>query len=523
MYNLIIRNGTVIDGSGGAPYVADLAIKDGKIAKIAPHIEGGETVIDATGLTVTPGFIDSHSHADNALLTYPDMKEKIEQGITTAIAGQCGGSIAPLSRDYDQSQNKQIAGHGSEYEILKTMGSLIAYASNVPHGCHIATFVGHGTIRKAVMGMENRAPTAEELEKMKAMLRDALRAGAYGMSTGLYYTPGSFAKEDEVVALAKVVAEEGGVISSHIRSEGINLLEASDEFLRIIKASGARGVHSHIKSSSKDGSTNDSNGKLLQVFEKIEAANAEGADVYCDVYPYTASSTSLSASFVPKALHADGRVVENLKDPVTRAKALANHYELRKDDDLSWVLVVRADNRPDAIGKRVSQIAKERGCEPIEAVFDIIVDSNNHASACYFSMQESDVEMAICHPRAMICTDSSVAKSSTYHPRLRAAFPRAIGRYARDKQLVPLPEIIRRVTSLPAHVYSLEGKGRLQEGYDADICIFSAETFIDRATYTDCTAGCEGLSYVLVSGEVVVKDAVHNGKRCGKVLQKHRS
>jgi N-acyl-D-amino-acid deacylase len=215
--------------------------------------------------------------------------------------------------------------------------------------------------------------------------------------------------------------------------------------------------------------------------------------------------------------------VENLKDPVTRAKALANHYELRKDDDLSWVLVVRADNRPDAIGKRVSQIAKERGCEPIEAVFDIIVDSNNHASACYFSMQESDVEMAICHPRAMICTDSSVAKSSTYHPRLRAAFPRAIGRYARDKQLVPLPEIIRRVTSLPAHVYSLEGKGRLQEGYDADICIFSAETLIDRATYTDCTAGCEGLSYVLVSGEVVVKDAVHNGKRCGKVLQKHRS
>ncbi|MBE6549400.1 MAG: D-aminoacylase [Ruminococcaceae bacterium] len=519
MYDIIIKGGKIIDGSGGEPYFADIAIKDGKISKISENIDGGDTVINAEGLVVTPGFIDSHSHADNAVFTYPDMKEKVEQGITTAIAGQCGSSPAPLPTYYDKNNDKMLGNLGKEYDILKTMGSFIEYSSKVPQGCNIAHFVGHGELRKAVMGYDdNREPTKEELEKMKELLRDAMNTGAFGMSLGLYYSPGCYAKTEEVNELAKVLKETNGLISAHIRNEGKDVIEATEEFINIIKAAGIRGVHSHIKAF-----ISDKNIKVKTLFEMIDKANAEGADIYCDVYPYVASHTSLGATFVPAELRANGKMVENLKDPEKREiakKFIIDTYG--KNNDLSWTLVVSAKNRPDAIGKRINQIAKDRGCDVYDAVFDIIVDCNGIARACYFRMNEADVETAIKYPKAMICTDSSVSKgATTYHPRLRASFPRAIGRYARDKQLVPMPEMIRRVTSLPAYVYGLTGKGLLKEGYDADICVFSEEKFIDRAEYTDCTRGCEGLNYVLVSGQIVAENAIHNGKLCGKILRKN--
>lgn len=519
VFDLVIQNGKIFDGSGNAPYFADLAIKDGKIAKIALGIEGGNTVIDACGLAVSPGFIDSHSHSDSAIFTFPDMKEKIEQGITTAVAGQCGSSPAPLPVYYDKAADKPLGSYGNESEILKTVGSFLKYASQVPLGCHTAIFVGHGALRKAVLGMEDRAPTEEELEKMKELLRDAMRGGAFGMSLGLYYAPGSYAKTEEVIALAKVLREEGGVLSAHIRAEGNGVLEATAEFIRIVKESGVRGVHSHVKSSGKQ-----NYGKIKTVLSMIDAANAEGADIYCDVYPYVASHTSLSSTFVPRDLHANRMIVQNLKDPQKRERVkkflIEQHGE---DDDFSWTLVVSAKNRPDCIGKTIPEIAKARSCDVYDAIFDIITDSDNHANACFFKMDEADVETAIRYPRAMICTDSGVARNATtYHPRLRASFPRAIGRYARDKKLLPMPEIIRKVTSLPASVYGLCGKGLLKEGYDADVCIFSEENLIDRAEYTDCTRKCEGLHYVIVSGQIAVENAIHNGKRCGKLLRKER-
>ena len=519
MYDIVIKNGKIIDGSGNEPYFADIAIKNGKISKIDKNIDGGDTVINADGLVVTPGFIDSHSHSDRAIFTSPDMKEKIEQGITTAIAGQCGSSIAPLPAYYNKDTNKMLEPYGREYDILKTMSSCLEYASKIPQGCNIATFVGHGELRKAVMGLDdNRAPTQEELDKMKDLLRDAMQGGAIGMSLGLYYSPGCYAKADEIVELSKVLKENNGLISAHIRREGNGVVEATEEFINIIKASGVRGVHSHIKTSK-----NKNNTKVSDIIEMINKANADGADIYCDVYPYIASHTSIGATFVPADLRANGKMLENLKDPAKRE--LAKKFikdSFGADDDLSWTLVVFAPNRPDAIGKRINEIAKERECDVYDAVFDILVDSNGHAKACYFKMNENDVETAIKYPRAMICTDSSVAQgATTYHPRLRGTFPRAIGRYARDKQLLPMPEIIRKVTSLPAYVYGLKGKGLIKEGYDADICVFSEEKLIDRAEYTDCTRGCEGLNYVIVSGEVVVENAIHNGKRCGKVIRKN--
>ena len=516
MYDLVIKNGKIIDGSGGEPYFADVAVKDGKIVRIGSISDGAKRTIDASGLTVTPGFIDSHSHADYAVFTLSAMKEKVEQGITTAIAGQCGDSVAPLSASYDKNDPAVYGDYGRVYDIRKTMDSFLEHGAGVPLGCNIATFVGHGALRESIMGMENRAPTEEELERMKDALRRALRGGAYGMSTGLYYTPGSYATEDEIIALAKVVGEEGGVISSHIRTESNAVLDAAEEFINVVKASGARGVHSHIKSCGENNF-----GKVKTLLEMIDKANAEGSDIYCDVYPYNASNTSLSSSFVPKELHADGKILENLRDPEKRQIARDFIDKIFGRSDLSWALVVSAENRPDCIGKRMPEIAKERGTDPYDTVFDIILDSKRRATACYFRMSEADVETAIKYPRAMICTDSGVAKSNSYHPRLRASFPRAISRYSLRNPLVALPEMVRKITSLPAHVYGLCGKGLIKEGYDADICIFSEEKFIDRSDFVNPTLGCEGLNYVLVSGEIAAENAVATGKLAGRLLRKN--
>ena len=516
MYSTIIKNGKIIDGSGAEPFYADVAINDGKIVKIGSISGQAKTVIDAEGLTVTPGFIDSHSHADYDVFTLSHMKEKVEQGITTAIAGQCGESVAPLSRDYDKSKAYTIDGYGTNYEIYKTMDTFLERGSSVPLGCNIATFIGHGTIRTAVMGMENREPTEKELDEMKAILRRALKMGVYGMSTGLYYAPGSYAKENEVIELARVTAEEGGVVSSHIRGESNIVLDAADEFLKIVKASGVRGVHSHIKSCGEKNF-----GKVKILLDNIDKANCEGFDVYCDVYPYNASHTSLASSFVPRELHSDGKLLENLRDRQKREISKEYIEKIFGRTDLSWALVTSAQNRPDCVGKRVSQIAKECGTDPYDTVFDIILDSNNRASACYFRMNEKDVETAIKHHRAMICTDSGVAKSNSYHPRLRASFPRAISRYSIRNGLVALPEMIRKITSLPAAVYGLSEKGMIKEGYDADICIFDEEKLIDRSDFANPTLACEGLDYVLVSGEIAARNAVSTGVLAGKLLRKN--
>lgn len=517
MYDIVIKGGKIIDGSGSEPYFADVAVKDGKIAKIASGIDGARTVIDAEGLTVTPGFIDSHSHADTAIFTLSNMKEKVEQGITTAIAGQCGESPAPISINYDKDSPKMLGDYGKAYDICKTMESFLEYGSRVPLGCNIAMFVGHGALRSSVMGMENRAPTEQELEQMKDSLRRALRSGAYGMSTGLYYAPGSYAKQDEIIELAKVVREEGGVISSHIRTESNAVLDATEEFIGIVRASGARGVHSHIKACGEQNF-----GKLKAVLEMIDKANADGFDMYCDVYPYNASHTSLAASFVPRELHADGMLLQNLQDPEKREISKKYIDKVFGRSDLSWTLVTSAANRPDCIGKRIPEIAKERGTDPYDTVFDIILDSKNSASACYFRMSETNIETAIRHPRSMICTDSGVARSTSFHPRLRASFPRAVSRYSLRNPIVTLPEMIRKITSLPAHVYGLCGKGLIKEGYDADICVFSEEKFVDRSDFTNPTLGCEGLNYVFVEGNLAAENAVATGKCAGKLLLKNQ-
>jgi len=518
MYDLIIKNGKIYDGSGNPPYFADVAVTDGKIVKVAKNLRDAAKVIDASGLAVSPGFVDSHSHSDASVLSYPDQPQKPEQGITTSIGGQCGSSVAPISQRINEEKITMVGNFGKNTEVYRTMGTLIKIAENVPQGANIALIVGHGALRNTVMGKENRAPSAEELEQMKELLREALEAGAFGLSFGLIYSPGCFADTDELVSLAKVVAEYGGVITAHMRNEGDDLIKATEEIISIARASGARTVISHHKAFIKDNW-----GKVHYTLQMVDEANEEGLEIYCDVYPYLASSTLLSARFIPKEYldRSGAALAKALDDPEIRQK-IVDYNRKKWGNDVSWALITLCQAHPEYAGRYLSEIAESLGADPFETACDIIRDCRGLCRGCYFCISESDMMTVLAHPRSMVCTDSGVvsAKTSThtYHPRLRASFPRAIGKYVREKKVVSLTEMIRKMTFMPAKVYGLEGKGLISEGFDADICIFDPDKIIDRAEFTDPSKKADGLNYVLIGGEVVVENANYNGKRMGKVL-----
>ena len=501
MFDLVIKNANIIDGTGADAYVSDIGIKDGRIEKIAFGLEC-ENVIDATGLTLTPGFIDSHSHSDNALLTFPDLTEKIEQGITMSVGGMCGDSATP------EIKNGR----------LETAEEFFNIFENVSYGSGTAIVIGHNTVRRAVMGTENRLATPEELEKMKALLRDSLRAGAIGMSFGLFYIPGCYSDITECIELAKVVKEEGGLLTSHIRGESYNLLESVEEYLTIIKASGCRAVFSHHKSAEKENW-----GKVKESIAMIEKAIEEGCDIYLDVYPYVASSTSLRARFVPKKYHPAGttNAVDLLRNPETR-KVIYDGEKAKWGNNLSFTLVTYYPTHHEYNGLNVNEIADREGVEDrLEMAFRIITDSDGGAQGCFFTMCEEDVEYVLSYPRAMICTDSSVARGRThFHPRTRASFIRALAHYTRDRKIVSLPEMVRRMTSLPAHVYGFETKGIIREGMDADICIFDYEKLCDVADYKNPTLRNEGLSYVILNGKTVVRDGKYSFVKQARLYRK---
>jgi len=500
MYDLIIRNGTLIDGTGSEPYSADIGIRNGKIQSIGKNLNDAARIIDATGLTVTPGFIDSHSHSDNAFLSFPDQKEKIEQGITTCICGQCGSSPAPAKK--------------ADTQEFYTMGAFLKEAQQVPQGCNAMVFAGHSAIRTAAMSKESRKPTPEEMDKMKALLTEAMEAGALGISFGLAYAPSCFADTEELIELATVAKEHGGMVSAHLRNESDHVIQATAEFIEILRKSGAKGVYSHHKSTLKRNW-----GKVQTTLSMLDKAVSEGIEIYSDAYPYTATSTSLGAAFIPKKYRGGefSEIVKRLADPQLR-QLMTEENQRVFGDDLSWVLMTFCNNHHEYDGLRIPEIAELRHQSQYDTVYDLITECRP-SSACYFSLCEEDVKRVLSHPRTMVCTDASVVKSNTvYHPRLRGSFPRVLGRYVREGQITSLQEMIRKMTSLPAEVYGLNSKGKLQEGYDADICIFNAQTIIDHASFTDCSAKCEGLHYVIINGEIAAVDAMHTGTRSGKII-----
>lgn len=500
-YDLVIKNGRVIDGTGNSWIYADVAIQNGRIVRIGtiPAADAKRT-IDATGLIVAPGFIDVHAHVEGSLEAQPGAPNFIHDGVTTVITGNCGGSSANIRTYFDS---------------LRMIGMSI----------NVGSLIGHNTVRMKVMKMAFREPTAREQADMEALVEQAMKDGAVGLSTGLIYTPGTYARTPEVVNLAKMASRYGGVYASHIRNEGQNVKQAVEEAIQISREAHIPVEISHFKVASKP-----LWGKSTETVELVEAARREGLDVTVDQYPYTASSTSLE-SIVPSWSLADGdsAVLIRFRDPATRAKIRNEMLETLKNNlRKNYEYAVVASYKPDTTynGMNISQINQTLGRKNTpETEADLVMDLMERAhlkriQMVYHTMSETDVENILRYPNTMIASDAGVARlgSGMPHPRAYGTNARVLGRYVRERKIIPLEEAVRRMTSLPAQRFKLTDRGLLRAGYAADIVLFDEKTVADRATYEQPHAYTTGISWVLVNGTPIIENGKHTGQRSGQLL-----
>ena len=521
MLDLLIHNARIADGSGMPAYFGNVGLRDGKIAVIAPIItEQAREVIEADGLTLTPGFVDSHSHDDMIMETFPALSHKLEQGITTQITGMCGHSAAPLSEEYYQEGCRIMASlcaRGVNNDI-RTHESYRTYLRSLREdfGTNIGFHVGHGTVRTAVMGFAQRKATPQELERMQTLVREAMEAGALGISFGMIYTPALFADTEEMIALCRVAAEYGGDMTIHMRNENDHVVEAVEETLRCVRETGIRCVISHHKIGKKANW-----GKSLQTLPLIEQINREGYTVFLDQYPYIASSTGLSVE-IPKSYLSRPKeeLLSLMRSEAGRKELCEAMCKGRPDEECFRNLMIGGSIAyPQYSGRMVPEVAKEHGKSCAETVLDILLADDLASNELSFGMCEEDIERIMAFPRTMIGTDGLWYPGAvSAHPRAFATFPRVLGHYVRERKVMSFEEAIRRITSMPAAVYGLKDKGLIREGFDADLCLLDPDRITDAADYQHWNTRCPGLKYVFVGGKIVVEDSVHNGSLMGKKL-----
>jgi N-acyl-D-amino-acid deacylase len=522
-----IRGGTILDGEGGSRR-ADVAVAAGRIRRLAPTLPPAARDVSAAGLYVSPGFIDIHCHSEYAAFVYPRAESKVLAGVTTDVSGNCGSSPFPLEGEFLQRRQAEWRHYGLEID-WHTPRQFYARAEAAPSSVNRAMLAGHGAIRAAVVGYAGRPTDAAERRRMRALLEEALEAGAFGLSSGLLYPPGCYADVDELSDLAGVTTAAGGYYTSHIRSEGSALLEAIDEFLEVLRRSGARGQLSHLKAA---GAANWH--KTAQALDRLRQARAEGLAVTADRYPYLASMTDLDSMLLPDWAVEGGREAElaRLSDPATRRKLmgeiLARHGEADYFDRILIAEVTPAGPK-DPVGKTLRQVAEAAGREPLEAAFDLIVLHNTQVAAIHFSMSEDNLRAILAEPYVSIGSDSSLrhlpaaeaeAGSGLAHPRAYGTPARFLGTYVREARLMDWPEAIRRMTGLPADVVGLPDRGRLRDGAWADLVVFDPKTIADRATYQRPAVAPAGIRHVFVNGEQVVADGRHTGATPGRVLRR---
>jgi N-acyl-D-amino-acid deacylase len=525
MYDMIIKNGKLIDGTGNPGFHADLAIQNHRIAKIHRRIQqDAKQVIDATGLIVTPGFIDSHSHGDLVLESMPESQHKLEQGVTTEIAGMCGFSPAPLSIQHYEAgmramTNLMPQGVSGDMQYLQTFGQYMDHITRLSLGTSMACFVGHNTIRIAVMGYDDRTPDALELEQMKAYVEDAMKAGALGLSMGLFYAPGVYTQLNELIELCRVAARYGGLFSLHMRDEGEKLIQSVEEVLTIVRATGIKTVISHHKAA---GRPEKCWGLPKLSLEMIDQVNAEGYDVFIDQYPYIASATVMNI-YLPKEIHAAGfkeilrRLADQKERRVIRETMLGDESP---DRFFAGVMISTSVSHPELNGMMLIDAAKKMQMDTCELYMDLLLHDELTTGNISWRISEEDVKRIMQHPRTMIGSDGLMYPGCTNcHPRAFGSFPRVLGYYVRELGVLTLEDAVRKMTSLPAMVYQLDQKGLLRVGMDADITIFDAEQIIDQADFKNCFTRCDGLHYVIVDGEVVVKNAIYQGGLYGKMMR----
>jgi dihydroorotase/N-acyl-D-amino-acid deacylase len=529
-YDLLIRNGTIVDGSGRAGFRGDVAIKGDRIVRIG-KLTGGtaKRVIDATGKVVAPGFIDLLGQSENFLLIDPRAMSKVMQGVTTEVTGE-GESIAPVNERLIKEQED----FNRRYNLTIDWRTLEEYFMRLERqgsGVNFATFVGASQVRAYVIGFDNRAPSPAELTQMKELVASAMRDGALGLSTSLQYVPARFAQTDEIVELAKVARAHGGIYATHQRSEANALDSSLEEVFEIARRAQIPVEIWHLKTAYKKNW-----GRMPEVLGKIQRARASGLDITADIYPYIAGSTSLSASLPPWVLEGgtekmlermrDMRVRQHLKKEImTDSKDWENIF--LGSGGAEGVLIGSVTNRQleSVQGKRLSQIAQEQGKDPLDAMFDLIVADNGQTSAIYFMMSEADMRAAMRAPFVSFCTDSgaratdgplSAAKS---HPRGWGSYPRILGRYVREEKILTLPQAIHKMTGGPAKRVGLRERGLLQQGFFADITIFDPQRVIDKATFEVPNQYAEGISYVITNGQISVDNGKRTSALAGQVLR----
>ncbi|HYT65369.1 MAG TPA: D-aminoacylase [Vicinamibacterales bacterium] len=496
-YDILVTGGTVIDGTGRPGAVREVAIKDGKVAAIGrvPRSQAAQ-VIEARGLVVAPGFIDVHTHADN-LVDRPAAANFVRMGVTTIVAGNCGGSALDV-------------------------GAALAAMREHPAAINFATLIGHNTVRAAAMGSENRIPKAAESAHMRSLVWKAMADGAIGFSTGLQYVPGTYARASEIIDLARVAANAGGIYASHMRNEGTELEQAIAETIKVGDMTGARVEISHLKVDSPNRW-----GASEKALAMIDAARQRGIDVRADQYAYTAASSTLGIRFPSWVLEGgQAQIAERLNNPATWLKIKREVAALLAErglSDLSFATV--AMYRPDATlnGLTMRQVAsRRRGSDSADAQFEAAREMllEGGASMVYHFMSDDDVDRIMRHPQVAIASDSGVIAfgEGVPHPRGYGNNARVLGAYARTRRIIPLEEAVRKMTSLPATHFKLGNRGVIRQGYAADLVIFDPAKVADRATFEAPHAYADGIPYVIVNGVVVVKNGTQTDARPGQVI-----
>lgn len=531
-YDIIIHNGHIIDGSGNPWYGADIAIQGDRIVRIGKlENAAGKRVIDASGLVVAPGFIDMLGQSETALLIDNRAISKLSQGITTEITGE-GGSIAPQDDLTLAALQPSIEPYHLKVDWTDLNGYFRRLESNGTP-INLGTYVGAAQVREAILGDVNRAPTAEELEKMRALVAQAMQQGAFGISTALIYPPGHYAKTEELIELAKVAAQYGGIYASHMRSEGQSEPAAIQEALRIGKEAHLPVEIFHLKVSGKTRW-----GGMKNVVATIQAARDSGQDVSADMYPYLAGATALASALPPWVADGGmGKLLERLYDPGIRARIKSELGSDHPDWEnlyfdsggASGVMVASVVNKglKQYTGMTVAQIAAAQKKDPVDALFDFILADKGQTAALYFIASEDDLQTGLKQPWTSIGLDANEMPldgplyEPHAHPRTFGSMPRFLGHYVRDLHLLPLEQAIRKITSLPAQREHLSNRGLLKEGFFADIAIFDPATIIDKATYQQPTQLSQGVKYVFVNGQLEFEDGKMTGVMAGKALRRN--
>lgn len=529
--DILIKNAKIIDGTGRAPYAGSVGVSDGKLV-LSDLPETADLVINAAGKCLTPGFVDAHSHGDAVLgRTYGDLC-KINQGVTTQIAGQCGNTMAPNSDEHLEDNKNFIRGITDyipdEIGNWKLWSQYADYADAQPKALNTKLLVGYNAIRISVMGYSDRKPTVEDLEKMRALLRDAMEHGAVGMSSGLAYIPGTFSTTDDIAAVAEAMAPYGGIYVSHIRNESFDLVASVEEAIEVGRKAHVPVNISHFKAMGRRnwGSPKDA-------IAVIEKARAEGIQVTVDQYPYNCSMTHLYPS-MPPWYFKDGmeKGLEIIKDSEMRKKIRqemddpATDYENLYLNAGGWdgIIICACDKTPEAEGLTITEYAEKQGKDPFDTFFDLLIANNGIVTAVYHSIGDDDIYDIIRLPYATVGSDGIVrSMTENCHPRGWGSMVRAICDFTKVHHVLTLEEMIHKITQQTAELYKLTNKGVIAEGYDADLVIFDYENLTDNATYTNPTALAGGIDYVIVNGEVVYKDGALTGAMPGKLLRHNQS